>query len=185
MTLFKTLIISLKPQFNYLSSNHTNNMTYSEKTVSRILKLDFNDDCLDISLRLLVLEYMRRAAIICKDFDLRESRPFFDIAQAVNPTIRANFKDLERMDTHFKKTTHPIYYNVWTYRICEWALHFSALQDHCPNLSIQSPYDPLITLYERHGSFVMKNEILIDGGGISITNWRDRDYPDPILDLDS
>jgi len=159
-------------------------MNYSEKISHRILHLTFSEDCLDYSLRDLVSEYIRRMAIICKPLGIRRRHPFFDVAEIINPEIRANFKDLEKLNTHFKKMNHPILHNVWTPRICEWSLHFASLQDSCsPILELQSPYEPLIVLYERHGSFIVKHEILIDGGSMPIADWWNRDDPNPIVDL--
>jgi hypothetical protein len=159
-------------------------MSYSEKVLERILNLPFEKDYLDSSVIDLMREYIRRMAIICKPLGIRSRNPFFDVAEMVNPEVRANPQDLEKVSAYIKEKTHPIFYNVHTVRVCEWALHFAALQDENGGSSIiESPYEPLIVIYERNGSFSVKGEIMLGVADMQIADWWNRNDPNPIVNL--
>ncbi len=159
-------------------------MSCSEKILERILSLPFDEASVDLSLIVLMREYIRRMAIICKPFSIRSRNPFFDVAEIINPAVRASPQDLEKVSTYIKEKTHPIFYNEHTVRVCEWALHFAALQDEdgAPS-DLQSPYEALILLYEQSGTFSVKGEIMLSAGDMAIADWWNRDDPNPIVDL--
>jgi hypothetical protein len=156
-------------------------MSHTEQMCERILRLKLTNDCIDRYLMYLMAEYIRRMAVACKPFKMPPCRPFFDLAEIINPNVRADEATLSKVRQHLS-----ISINVWTPRVCEWALHFAALQDamaqqHEPVM--ESPYEALIIIYEQGGNFNVKGEIWICGGEMFMANWRDQASADPFVDL--
>jgi hypothetical protein len=157
------------------------NSTYTEQMCKRILSLKLTNDCIDHYLMDLMAEYIRRMAVACKPFNMPPCRPFFDLAEIINPNVRADEATLSKVRQHLS-----ISVNVWTPRVCEWALHFAALQDAMAQqheMVMESPYEALIIIYEQGGDFNVRNEIWISGGEMFTLNWRDKASPTPIVDL--
>jgi hypothetical protein len=160
-------------------------MAYMEQMCTRILHLDLNSDCPDrdvvLDLMNLMAEYIRRMAVSCSPLNVPPSRPFFDLAEIINPDIRADEVTLSKVRHHLSTSK-----NVWTPRVCEWAIHFAALQDAMiqqHEMVMESPYEALIVIYEQGGDFTVKSEISICGGTVFMSNWRDQTSPTPIVDL--
>jgi hypothetical protein len=160
-------------------------MTHTEQMCERILRLKLNSDCPDrdvvIDLMNLMAEYIRRMAVACHPLNIPPSRPFFDLAEIINPDIRADEATLSKVRQYLSTSK-----NVWTPRVCEWALHFAALQDFASQqreLIMESPYEALIIIYEQGGDFIVKSEIWICGGTVFMSEWRDKASPTPIVDL--
>jgi hypothetical protein len=154
----------------------------TEKTYHRILALELGNDCLDINLIDLMAEYIRRMSVICQQNpSFFEKHPFFDLAEKIDPGARADAAMVLTVRNHTAMTV-----NVWTPRICEWALHFAALQDKLGDqLTIKSPYEPLIKIFELEGDFIVKSEIWMCGSTMSLSAWREK-VPlslEPIVDL--
>lgn len=150
---------------------------------NRIMQIPYELDIDDYYSMQLMAEYIRRIVNIMQRLPQIEvrGRPFFDIAYDINPNIRADEKTIHEVTLYSpEKNMH-----VWTQRVCEWALHFAALQDsNSQNESLhQSPYESLIVLFEKGGVFTVKGEILIGGGSISTSEWWRRFGSNPIVEL--
>lgn len=148
----------------------------------RILSIPLTGDELDDEFFDLMREYVRRVALGQQALKVTQTRPFFDIAEKINPKIRADSEMLNGLHEHFRDVPNP-----WMQRIGEWALHFATLQDslvtYCFNLP--APYEPLIVLFERGGTFTIKHEgILLNGGTMSIRDWQEQTSSTPIIRLD-
>jgi hypothetical protein len=155
-----------------------------EKMYSRILTLTWTEEVPEVdtwSLMDLMAEYIRRMAIQCQQNpSFFENYPFLDLAEKINPNVRADIDMVRAVRNHTAGTK-----NVWTPKVCEWALHFAALQDaSIDEPIIKSPYEPLIRIFELEGDFIVKSEIWICGGTMFLSGWREKASLEPIVNLD-
>ena len=108
----------------------------------------------------LLREYMRRAAWWASAVKSAEW-PFFDIAAAVSPKVRAAPEVVKGVEDHLSERLQ----GVMVVRCCVRALHFAALLDAGTKLprvpgSAALPFEPLLMMFERGGGF------RIEGGGL-------------------
>ncbi|WP_329518838.1 TY-Chap domain-containing protein [Spirillospora sp. NBC_01491] len=102
---------------------------------------------------LLMQEYLRRASWWMLEFE-PDAWPFFDLAKAVDPQVRAD-EDVIRRFSEDPDSRMGWYEE----RIGAWALHFEALLDAGVVLpDLPNPYEPLILMFER-GSQISIDEI--------------------------
>jgi len=132
----------------------------------------------------LMKEYLRRAAWWAKATKAERLWPFFDIAAAVDPAVRADPAVVERVEAHLKKKLQ----GVPVTRACVRALHFAALADAgVPLPSAPShPFEPLLLMFERGGGFHVEGGGLIDVDtlGIRPGSIEDNLASDPIVPFD-
>ncbi|MCP2328288.1 hypothetical protein HDA40_006795 [Hamadaea flava] len=124
----------------------------------------------------LMSEYLRRAAWWAGHVGHPGEWPFFDLAGAVDPTVRA--------DVTLLGTGIPGWY---ARRICTWALHFAELRtvagDRLPGLD--DPFEPLIVLFERGGDFTTAHgRIEVDLVQFPQRPWTAYRTAVPVVDLD-
>ncbi len=128
----------------------------------------------------LVFEYLRRMALWADALQLADSGPFFDLAIRVSPatTLPSLSTALDAIGTA---------HNPLHRAICGWYLHWTVIADLTVvrRVSLPAPYEPLIRLYERNGSF-RRADVFIDVGvvGIPVSRWRSYAQRPPLRDLD-
>jgi len=110
----------------------------------------------------LLREYLRRAAWWASAVKSAEW-PFFDIAAAVNPKVRAAAAQVDAVEAHLSEKLQ----GVLVVRCCIWALHFAAPLDAGTKLprvpdSVAQPFEPLLRMFERGGGFRLGGSGLIE-----------------------
>jgi hypothetical protein len=126
-------------------------------TADRILAVTWTSEFEHVTSRgYLMKEYLRRAAWWAKA-TAAPRFPFFDIAEAVNPAIRADPAIVERITEHLA----PEGVGVQVITACVRALHFAALVDANVPLpdAPTEPFEPLLMMFKRGGGF------RVEGGG--------------------
>jgi hypothetical protein len=126
----------------------------------------------------LMQEYLRRASLWAQQLDRTPEWPFFDIAEAIDPAVRADPDLVARatkgLDWHAKRVT-------------AWALHFAELRTVAPEKipELDDPYEPLIVMFERGGGFnTAHSHIEVDLAQFPIVKWTDYNRPDPIISIE-
>jgi hypothetical protein len=106
---------------------------------------------------LLLREFLRRAALWVEYLSGSERWPFFDIAERVDSSVRADPGLLKRLD-EFTNGKVPEFI---ARRMCRAAVHWTELRESIevtlPDLP--NPYEPLVVLYERGGVFFVENGV--------------------------
>ncbi|WP_218082111.1 hypothetical protein [Anthocerotibacter panamensis] len=122
-----------------------------ETAIKRILTINWEqNDSRQESHVALLQEYLRRITLWTDALDA-ENWPFFDIAEFfdLHSEIElARFPDLKQQ---LMKLPCP---NTMALT-CEWYIHWALIMDRpeVVQLALPAPYDPLILMYERGGSF--------------------------------
>ena len=133
----------------------------------------------------LMAEYLRRAALWAKAISpAQPPSPFFDIAERISPTTRADLDLIEKLLHYLRQ--FPL--NLQEQRVCERALHWSAINNttEVKQFALPEPFEPLLVLFEQGGTFRTEHGwIDVDGTGFSSTNWLEYADKSPLLDLDS
>ena len=131
----------------------------------------------------LMKEYLRRAAWWAKATEA-PGFPFFDIAAAVDPSVRADPSIVGLVETRVKSRLQ----GLRVVRACEQALLFAALLDAGTALpeAPAEPYEPLLVMFERGGGFSTEGSGLIevDSLGIRIGRLEDNLLEEPVITLD-
>jgi hypothetical protein len=132
----------------------------------------------------LMREYLRRSAWWAQAVNATDEWPFFDIAARIDPAVRASSYLADRLDDFIESAVHaPVVAST-----CRAALHWSALVTtpgtQVPNLP--DPFEPLLAMYERGGSFTATANGFIDVGSASIMcrSWRDHLATEQLASLD-
>lgn len=117
------------------------------------------------SRRLLMREYMRRAALWAQAYASESAWPFFDVTDYVDPNFRLPSELATELDEPLKGiASSPIQ------KTCLGAVRLAWLRDQksatLPDLA--DLYEPLILFYERGGEFLSDNAGFLDLTGVSI-----------------
>jgi hypothetical protein len=132
----------------------------------------------------LMKEYLRRAAWWSKATSQARWIPFFDIAAAVDPRVRADPAVVDLVCAYVSRSRQ----GGRTEEVCVNALHFAALLDAKVPLpdAPDQPYEPLLLLLERGGGFYTEGGGLIDVDtlGIPIGKLEDNLRDEPWVQLD-
>ena len=164
--------------------------TLSEEMLQRIMAIDWDaapDFDREYSHVQLFREFLRRSAVWAKDLHCLEKWPLFDIAEAVDATIRAKPELLTRLHAHFADPSR--WTTSFTQDACERALHWSALREvrDAQLDQLDDPYEPLIQMYER-GGVVGPEHANFQVDSVLVTKktwvWYLRDQPFAVLDPD-
>jgi hypothetical protein len=130
----------------------------------------------------LMKEYLRRAAWWAKVTKAQEF-PFFDIAAAVNPAVRADPSLVLRVTQELAAKMQ----GILVQETCANALHFAALLDARIPLpeAPEMPFEPLLVMFERGGGFRDEGSGLIDVDllGIPIGSVEDNLRAEPYVQL--
>jgi hypothetical protein len=151
----------------------------------RIMSISWGaSDDRDYSRAYLMREYLRRMAWWAKALNLSAGYPFFDVAAAIDPAVRADQVVVDRVTADLRKNLQ----SVVATRVCVNALHFAALLDaEVPLPSVPDmPYEPVIMLLERGEGFYAEGGGLIDIGliGVPIGKIEDNLLTEPLVELD-
>ncbi len=119
--------------------------------VDRLTVINWTDyatgDKHEASRTLLMREFLRRTALWVHFLGGTERWPFFNIAERIDPSVRADPGLIERLN-EFTEENIPEFI---ARRMCRAAVHWAELQDstqvRLPDLP--DPYEPLVVLYER------------------------------------
>jgi hypothetical protein len=135
----------------------------------------------------LLREYLRRAAWWADAVKAAEW-PFFDIAAAIDPTVRADPGLVRRVEEHLASQRQ----GALVTRTCVRALHFAALLDAGAKLpevpeSAAQPFEPLLVMFERGGGFRVEGSGLIevDAAGVPKGTAAAHRTPGPVASLDA
>ena len=134
----------------------------------------------------LLREYLRRAAWWSEAVKTSEW-PFFDIAAAVNPAVRADPNQVQALEAHLSQKLQ----GVLVVRTCVRAMHFASLEDAGVKLprvpvSVEHPFEPLLMMLERGGGFRVDGSGLIevDAAGIPKGTARSHRTAEPVVALE-
>jgi hypothetical protein len=133
----------------------------------------------------LMQEYLRRSAWWGLATGQSEWLPFFDIAAAVDPGVRADQTVVDQVSAYLSKN----YQVGLVRRACVNALHFAALLDAGIPLpeAPEQPFEPLLMLLERGDGFHIEGGglIQVDTLGIRIGELEDNLRAEPWVQLDA
>jgi hypothetical protein len=159
----------------------------AESMVDRLTAIDWADyatgDKNAASRTLLMREFLRRAALWVDHLGGSERWPFFDIAERVDSSVRADPGLLERLD-EFTNANVPEFI---ARRMCRAAVHWAELRESTevtlPDLP--DPYEPLIVLYERGGVFFVENGVAdFEMRRVPLRTWQANLAPEPVVEID-
>lgn len=161
--------------------------THVDKTAKRIMAIPWAGSLEKTNSRVALLrEYLRRAAWWA-DAVKPEEWPFFDIAHAVKPEVRADHALVRRVEEHLTAKMQ----GMLVVRTCVRALHFAALLDagvELPKLpeSAAQPFEPLLAMFERGGGFRIEGSGLIevDLAGVPKGTIQSNRKDKPVVTLD-
>ncbi|WP_141693613.1 hypothetical protein [Streptomyces sp. PTY087I2] len=117
-----------------------------------------------MSRRLLMREYLRRAALWAQEYSAESAWPFFDITEyldsgcELSPSVTRRLEEFLRDRPSEVKTT------------CRGAVRLAEIRAHNPAAEahdLPGLYEPLIRFYERGGEFIRDNSGALDLTGVS------------------
>lgn len=117
-----------------------------------------------LSRRLLMREFLRRAAVWAQEYSAESAWPFLDITEHVDPEFQLP-PDLSAELDEFLRTVP----GSTLQRTCAGAVRLAALRAQNPAAFSALPdlYEPLVLFYERGGEFVVDNAGGLDLTGVS------------------
>ncbi|MGW4885301.1 hypothetical protein [Streptomyces murinus] len=159
----------------------------AESMVNRLTAINWADyatgDRNAASRTLLMREFLRRAALWVEYLGGSGRWPFFDIAERIDPSTRADPGLIERLD-EFTSGNVPEFI---ARRMCRAAVHWAELRQstkvELPDLL--DPYEPLVVLYERGGVFFVENGVAdFELRRVPLRDWQANLAPEPIVEID-
>jgi hypothetical protein len=156
--------------------------------VNRLTAINWTDyatgDKNAASRTLLMREFLRRAALWVDFLGGTERWPFFDMAERVDPSVRADRSLIERLD-EFADENIPEFI---ARRMCRATVHWAELQEstqvRLPDLP--NPYEPLVVLYERGGVFFVENGVAdFELRRVPLRTWQANLAPEPIVEINT
>ncbi len=155
--------------------------------VDRLTAINWTDyatgDKHEASRTLLMREFLRRTALWVNFLGGTERWPFFDVAERIDPSVRADPGLIKRL----KDFTEENIPEFIARRMCRAAVHWAELQDctqaRLPDLP--DPYEPLVVLYERGGVFFVENGVAdFASRRVPLRTWRAHLSRAPIVQVD-
>ena len=123
-----------------------------DRTIERIKAINWEPNNFRAASHIALLkEYLRRASLWAKALDCTDKWPFFDVADQIDPSLRADEAKVEALKRHLA----PFPVSRTIRRMCEWFVHWAVVKNspEVTKIALPDPYDPLILLYERGGDF--------------------------------
>ncbi|WP_254667921.1 hypothetical protein [Streptomyces griseus] len=126
-------------------------------------------------------EYLRRAALWAKAYNVEAAWPFFDIAEHVDaetttpPDIADELEELlEELAPASLRTT------------CRGAVRWAVLREAHSDLptDLPDPYEPLLVMYERGGGYHLEEYLDLNGVMIPLRDLESNASAAPFLTLD-
>ncbi|MET8626170.1 hypothetical protein ABZW30_20850 [Kitasatospora sp. NPDC004669] len=132
----------------------------------------------------LMEEYFRRAALWLNAYGEPQMWPFFDLAEIVDPSVRADPAVIADIQGFIDEASCSSYAMDSGAAAVQWAALTSA-----PGVQLRplpDPFEPLLRLYERGGSSFRFTNGFIDFGMIMVprSNWRKHLSLTPVIELD-
>ncbi|MGW1192094.1 hypothetical protein [Streptomyces sp. NPDC002559] len=116
------------------------------------------------SRRLLMHEYLRRAALWAQAYGAEAEWPFFDVTRYADKDFQLPPELAAALDECLKKVAYD------ARKTCGAAVRFAALRERGDVALPDLPdlYEPLVLLYERGGEFLQDGAGLLDLTGVSV-----------------
>ena len=161
-----------------------------ERTLNLILSVDWEYDMEhEGSNALLLQEHFRRMVINTKKLNPNLIFSTGDLADLVNPQIRAPEEAIQQVRDHVLDKTWPAFV-----RTLEYALHWAVARYTPPAEPLKSlpdPYKPILIMYERGGTFTFDHKkdaylLSLDNSGVLVNKqaWQRWNQPKPFIRLD-
>ncbi|WP_234327063.1 hypothetical protein [Streptomyces sp. NRRL WC-3742] len=133
---------------------------------------------------MLMVEYLRRAALWAEVLGGPSKWPFFDIAGAVAPEVRIAPEVAEQLEDFLVANVG----GIGTERACMAAVRWATLQD-TPGVQLPDlpdPFEPLLLVYERGGEVIADESRTFNFGGrsVRIKPWQEHLSAEPAISLD-
>lgn len=112
-------------------------------------------------------EFFRRSALWRDKLENYggEYWPFFDVAEHVNPSIRADKDIWQDINQHLLSLN----IGMETRMTCEWHLHWVALKIYGgEKFDLPDPYEPLIEMYEAGSGIIYIDNIFVSIQGVMV-----------------
>ncbi|MFE6914581.1 hypothetical protein [Streptomyces rubiginosohelvolus] len=122
-----------------------------------------------MSRRLLMREYLRRAALWAQKHSAESAWPFFDITEYIDPEFRLSPSLSCKLDQLLRGQPSGVKVT------CRGAVRLAELRAQNPAIvphNLPDLYEPLIRLYERGGEFITDNCGALDLTGVSFRPGR-------------
>ncbi|SNY69396.1 hypothetical protein [Paractinoplanes atraurantiacus] len=127
----------------------------------------------------LLREYFRRAARWADAYGCETRTPFFDIAQCVDPGVRAEQAVIDGLVRDVDDGTRNAIRQVAPFML-HWAALRAAPGGVMPE-GLEDPFEPLILLFERGGGFHTENgEVNLEYLAAPLRGWRERASAPPM-----
>ncbi|MFI0910001.1 hypothetical protein [Streptomyces abikoensis] len=132
----------------------------------------------------LLREHLRRTALWARVFGAELSWPYIDLAELIDPTVRAGNEVLAELRDYLDEEVGWPQVEATLVAAVHWAAFRSGTQVALPDLD--DPYEPLLLMYERGGGFTIESGF-IDLNGVEV---RVKPLPayaseEPVVALDS
>lgn len=133
---------------------------------------------------LLMKEHLRRAAVWAGLLQHTGRWPFFDIAAAADPAVRAD----PALVADVQRRLDAVPVSGPALRSCVWALHWAELATVRPDAVAAGPdpYEPLLVMFERGGDFTLSTgSIDVDIAGVPPRTAEEYRGREPLASLDT
>ncbi|MCI0714180.1 MAG: hypothetical protein L0154_28755 [Chloroflexi bacterium] len=136
-------------------------------------------------------EYLRRQVLWLNALELTDHFPWYDLPQLINEDVRASTDATNWVRKHI--TFQVMNATMILTGVLEAALHWAALDEaHALPFDLPNPYEPMVILYERGGTFTIESMFGrfvagYDALGPSLPRgpWRRWYSKQPFVELDS
>lgn len=167
------------------------NLRAAEQLLDRIMMVDWEYNLEhEGSHALLLQEHFRRMVVNTTKFDRSHVFHTGDLADLVNPQVRAPQAMVTQLRGHLLSKTWPAFV-----RTLEYALHWAVVRYSKPAEVLQGlpdPYKPIVVMYERGGTFTYDHKkeaylLSMDNLGTMVNkqpNWYYWDRRQPFVRLD-
>ncbi|WP_051893318.1 hypothetical protein [Streptomyces erythrochromogenes] len=117
-----------------------------------------------MSRRVLMREYLRRAALWAQEYSAESAWPFFDVSEYVDPGFRLSPETAAELDAYLGRVPGSEIRET-----CAGAVRLAEMREQNPAALPDLPdlYEPLVLFYERGGEFVRDNAGGLDLTGVS------------------
>lgn len=117
-----------------------------------------------MSRRVLIREYLRRAAQWAQAYSVESEWPFFDVTDHVDPDFRLTPEIALELDEYLSQVPGES-----LRRTCAGAVRMAELRARNPSVLPDLPdlYEPLVRFYERGGEFFLDHAGFLDLTGVS------------------
>lgn len=132
-----------------------NKIDQAKKRINSI-NWKYNDPHKEGSHMLLFKEFLRRAALLAELFEILDvpgtGWPMLNYATYFDSSLELEDEEIDALAEELHVGGFPFWYSS---RVCIYFIHWIIIQDRpeVVAVNIPNPYEPLLTLYERGGTF--------------------------------